>query len=421
MPDEIQPSSLSLRGLDWLNFFLADVQTGVGPFLAAALTTRKWNPEQVGIVLTVGGLVTIAVQGPAGAAVDALRKKRTLIAVGIVGVAVAALVFALASSMPWILSAQVLLGAVAPFAASAVTAITLGLVGKQLFDVRLGRNNSFNSAGNVFAALLLGWVAWQSGDRALFLTVPVLAVPALISLAFIRPQEIDYLRARGATTDGGPGKVSGFPFLLKDRVLIAFACACFLFHFANAAMLPQLGEMLAHGRRRAAAPFMSAAVAVTQAVIALTAVWIGKAAGRIGRRRLLLFGFGVLPIRALLYTLTNSVPLLVAIQILDGVANAIFLVVSTLVIADRTSGTGRLNVALGGLAMAVGVGAALSTVVAGSIAQRAGFAVSFLALGAIALLAFLTMLIFVPETLKTPDRPPPDFNTDAKGSLVGEA
>jgi len=400
LPDVIQPSSRSLRGLDWLNFFLADVQTGVGPFLAAALTARKWNPQQVGFALTVGGLITIAVQGPAGAIVDALRKKRMLIAVGVVGVAVAALVFAFGSSMPLIVSAQVLLGGVAPFLGSAVTAITLGLVGKQLFDARLGRNNSFNSAGNVFAAVLLGGVGWYLGNRALFLTVPVLAIPALISLGLIRPNEIDYLRARGARGEGEPATVSGFRTLLADRVLLGFACATFLFHFANAAMLPQLGEMLARGHTRAAAPFMSAAVTVTQTVIALTAVWIGKTAGRIGRRPLLLFGFGVLPIRAVLYTFTNSVPLLVAIQILDGVANSIFVVVSTLVVADRTSGTGRLNVALGGLAMAVGIGGALSNVVAGSVAQKAGFATSFLLLGGIAVLAFLTLAVLVPETLR---------------------
>jgi MFS family permease len=410
----------SLRGLDWLNFFLADVQTGVGPFLAAALTARRWNPEQVGIVLTVGGLVTIAVQGPAGAAVDALRKKRTIVALAIVGVAIAALAFAFSSSLPLVLSAQVLLGAVAPFLGPAVTAITLGLVGKRLFDVRLGRNNSFNSAGNVFAAVLLGWVGWHSGNRALFLTVSVLAIPALLSLAFIRANEIDYLRARGARRDGEPGNVSHFRVLLSDRVLLAFACATFLFHFANAAMLPQLSEMLARGHTRAAAPFMSAAVTVTQTVIALTALWVGKTAARIGRRPLLLLGFGVLPIRAVLYTLTSSVPLLVAIQILDGVANSIFVVASTLVVADRTSGTGRLNMALGGLAVAVGIGAALSNVVAGTVAQKLGFNVSFLVLGAIALLAFLALFIFVPETLRESHEAQHGHGASATGPLVSE-
>jgi hypothetical protein len=301
-----------------------------------------------------------------------------------------------------------------------VTAITLGLVGKRLFDVRLGRNNSFNSAGNVFAAVLLGWVGWHSGNRALFLTVSVLAIPALLSLAFIRANEIDYLRARGARRDGEPGNVSHFRVLLSDRVLLAFACATFLFHFANAAMLPQLSEMLARGHTRAAAPFMSAAVTVTQTVIALTALWVGKTAARIGRRPLLLLGFGVLPIRAVLYTLTSSVPLLVAIQILDGVANSIFVVASTLVVADRTSGTGRLNMALGGLAVAVGIGAALSNVVAGTVAQKLGFNVSFLVLGAIALLAFLALFIFVPETLRESHEAQHGHGASATGPLVSE-
>ena len=187
--------------------------------------------------------------------------------------------------------------------------------------------------------------------------------------------------------------------LLGDRVLMIFLACAFLFHFANAAMLPQLGEMLSHGTRASAAPFMSACIIVTQAVIMCSAAAIGRFANVHGRKPLLLIGFGVLPIRAVLYTLTHRSGCLIAIQVLDGVANAIFAVVSILVVADRTRGTGRFNLVQGSLAMAVGLGAALSTTFGGKLIQHFSYRVSFLSLGGIAALAFVLLWTAIPETL----------------------
>lgn len=164
-------------------------------------------------------------------------------------------------------------------------------------------------------------------------------------------------------------------------------------------MLPQLGEMLARNKPRDAAPFMSACIIVTQLVLAFSAGWLGKRAAIAGRKPLLLFGFGVLPVRGALYTLTSSTGVLVAIQILDGVANAIFGVVSILVVKDRTHGTGRFNLAAGALATMVGIGAALSTTVGGVLIQRLGFRASFLGLAAIALGAVAVLAATIPETL----------------------
>ena len=395
------PAGRASRALDWLNFSLADVQTGVGPFLAAALTAKGWNPAQIGSFLTFGGLLGLALQAPAGAFVDSTRRKRTLVFVGILAVVLASLLLALGQGFSSVVAAQLILGLVGPFMGPAVTAITLGLVGKALFDRRLGRNHSFDAAGNVCAALLMGWVGWRFGMNAIFLTVPLLAVPALLSLAAIPGRQINYWEARGATGKSQGPEVSKITFLLQNRTLLAFAAAAFLFHFANAAMLPQLGEMLTRGRLRAAAPFTSAAVTVTQLVVALSASLVGRLSARWGPRPLLLVGFGVLPLRAVFYTLTSSVPLLVAIQTLDGVANSIFGVASAVLIADQTRGSGRFNLAMGGFGTVVGIGAALSNTVAGLITQHAGFHLSFLALAAIALLAFLVLLFFVPKTPHT--------------------
>jgi len=253
----------------------------------------------------------------------------------------------------------------------------------------------------------MGGIGYAISNRAIFFAVPFLAIPALAALWAINPRDVDYARSRA-----GKDQPSGLRTLLSDRRLLAFVSCCVLFHFANAAMLPQLGEMLAHGRAKVSAPFMSACVIVTQLVISLSASTIGAKASTWGRKPLLLIGFGVLPIRGVLYTLTASVPLLVAIQILDGVANAIFVVVSILVIADLTRGTGRFNVTQGALAASVGIGASLSTGFAGYLVQRFGNSFSFLALAAIAALAWVLLWTLVPETLnrslpETPTLPTP--------------
>lgn len=398
MTDNTEAQRGSLRAIEWTNFFLADVQTGLGPFLAAYLASSGWSAATVGYVLTLGGLVTVAMQTPAGAVVDAVHRKRALLLAGL-GVLVAGAFLLMGTLHPWaVYSAQVLIGGAAPFLGPTVAAITLGVVGAKGFDRQFGRNQSFNSTGNVFAALLIAGVSYEFGYRAIFIVAAVLALPAAVSISRIDPRQIDYARSRGAKTESG--KHEGLQSLLRDRVLLAFLASAFLFHTANAAMLPDLGEMLARGRPRTAAPFMAACVIVTQMVIACSAAWIGRLAGSKGRKPLLLVGFGVLPVRGVLYTLTSATSALIAIQTLDGVANAIFGVVSILVIADRTRGTGRFNLAAGALATMVGIGAAVSTTVGGQLIHRMGYHASFLGLAGIAGLAFGVLLIGVPETMR---------------------
>jgi MFS family permease len=171
-----------------------------------------------------------------------------------------------------------------------------------------------------------------------------------------------------------------------------------MFHFANAAMLPLLGEMLAKGHGRSSMMFMSACVVTTQLVITLLASWSGRKAGSWGRKPLLLVAFGVLPVRAVLYTLTSNTGALVAIQILDGVGAGIFGVVAVLVIADLTRGTGRFNLTLGAISTAVGIGASLSQVIAGSIVHHFGSNAGFLFLAAVASAALGILFFFMPET-----------------------
>jgi MFS family permease len=389
----------SVRSLEWLNFFLADVQTGLGPFLAAYLASSGWNPSRVGYALTFGGFVTVAVQTPAGGVVDAVRRKRLLIAVNLGLLLCGAFLLLGRLSTRSVYAAQFLIGGAGPFLGPTVAAITLGIVGAKAFDRQFGKNQAFNAAGNVFTALLIAAVSFKFGYRAIFIVPVVMVIPAVLSVFAIDHKQIDYAQARGASDDGKQVKAEGLSALLKDRVLLCFLTTAFLFHLANAAMLPQLGEMLSKSNLKAAAPFMSACIIVTQLVIAVSATWIGRRAAAKGRKSLLLLGFGVLPLRGALYTLTHATVALIGIQALDGVANAIFGIVSILVIKDRTQGTGRFNLAAGALATMAGVGAALSTTVGGLLIQHLGYRASFLGLAGIALLALALLWFAVPETL----------------------
>ena len=399
MTNSERSKNRSLRSLEWLNFFLADVQTGLGPFMAAYLASLGWNPGSVGYALTFGGLVTVAVQTPAGALVDAAHRKRLLVAVNLGVLVCGAFLLMRHVSTSSVYAAQFLIGGAGPFLAPTVAAITLGIVGARAFDTQFGRNQAFNSAGNVFTALLVAYVSYKFGYRAIFVVAVVMAIPAVLSVFAIDGNEIDYAQARGSADGEKKAAVEGLSALVKDRILLYFLATVFLFHLANAAMLPQLGEMLSKSNLKTAAPFMSACIIVTQLVITISAAWIGRLAATKGRKPLLLLGFGVLPVRGVLYTLTGAPAALIAIQTLDGVANAIFVIVSILVIKDRTQGTGRFNLASGALATMVGIGAALSMTVGGTLIQRLGYRASFLGLAGIAFAAFGLLWFTIPETL----------------------
>jgi MFS family permease len=389
----------SLHALEWTNFFLADVQAGVGPFVAAYLSSLGWQAGAVGRALTFGGIVTVLLQTPAGGIVDRAPWKRTLLIAGSLILGLGSLLLATSGTPGSVYTAQGLIGVAGPFLGPTMAAITMGIVGTKLFDCQFGRNQGFNAAGNLFAAAVIAGVSRFIGYRAIFYAVAILVLPTIAAVSAIRRDDIHNDVARGCdTASSGKNDNASALDLASDRVLVAFLGCAFLFHFANAAMLPQLGELLAHGAPQAAAPFMGGCVAITQVVMLLTAAFFGRYTNLHGRKGLLLLGFGVLPIRALLYTVFHAVPALLAVQILDGVANSIFGVVSILVVADRTRGTGRFNLAQGLLATAVGSGAALSNTFGGTLMEHSGYRISFLALGAVACIAFLLLLFAVPET-----------------------
>ncbi len=396
--DEARPSSRSELGLDWLNFFIADVQTGFGPFVAVYLASQGWSQGRIGLVLTVGGLAGIASQVPGGALVDAVSSKRLLIGAALVLIALGALIFAYFPKPAMVFVAELLHGGTSGIVKPALAAIGLGLVGHRVLSRRLGRNQRYSAFGNAGTAVLMGIAGQVLSQHTTFLVTAALCVPALYALTRIRGEEIDYARARSARDRTKPREVSRPHELGKNKLLLIFSASLALFQFANASMMPLASERLGQQHQHESELVTSALVAWPQLVTALIAVWIACRADDRGRRPLLLAGFGVLPVRAVLFALAPSPWYLVAIQTLDGLTAAMIGIMTPLVIADITRGTVRYNLAQGWAGMMTGIGAALSTTAAGYVAQTFGYAVGFLTLAAVGLVGVAIVYWFLPET-----------------------
>jgi predicted MFS family arabinose efflux permease len=388
--------------LDSLNFFLADVRDGLGPYLAIyLLAVHQWQPASIGLVMTIAGIAALITQTPAGALVDATRYKRALVAVAALLVTGSCLLLPFVTSFSLVALTQALSAVAASIFAPAICAITLGISGPRAFTRRTGRNETFNHAGNACAALLAGLFAWLFGPVAVFYLMAVMALGSVIAVSFVSAEAIDHDIARGLDPTGaGQGQQpSGMAVLLGNRPLLMFAICCALFHLANAAMLPLVSQKLAQANLHMATPLTSACIVAAQLVMVPIALLVGAKADVWGRKPLLLAGFLILPLRGVLYVLSDDPWWLVAVQLLDGVGAGIFGALFPVVVKDLTQGTGHFNISLGALSTVFGLGAALSNSLAGFVVQAAGYSAAFLTLAAVAAAALLLLWLAVPETL----------------------
>lgn len=386
------------RSLDGVNFLLADVRGALGPYLNVFLITQQhWSQTEVGWVTTISGLLGLVAQTPAGAAIDATRRKRGVVVLALMVLGAAAIViFAMPRFWP-VMIANTGIAVVGDVFGPAVSAVTLGLYARAHLARRMGRNSAFDHAGNVLIAASAGAVGYALSQRAVFLLVPVFALLASAAMLSIPRAAIDEDRARGAASGEAAGG-AGLSVLLTCRPLVVFALCAMLFHFANAPLLPLVGQKLAQAYPAWATAMMSSCIIAAQLIMLPVALAVGRTADRIGRKPILLLGFAVLPVRAVLYTLSDSAPWLIGVQLLDGVGAGIFGAITPLVIADLMRGTGRFNLAQGAVATAQGVGASVSGLAAGVIVDHAGYSPAFLAFGAAACVALAALVWAMPET-----------------------
>jgi MFS family permease len=397
---EPSPSDASLRGLDEVNLLLAGALSGFGPYVAAFLAQQSWTQQSIGFVLTAGGFAGLLSQLPGGALLDAIRSKRVAVALGAGMVAAGALIIAIWPSFPLVLAALVLQGITGGFLGLAIAAISLGLVGNAALAERLGRNQRFASIGGVLAAGLMGFIAYYLSYRAIFIVATALVLPLLFALGRIQPSDIHFGRASCIPDHQGPGAPprARLRSIWKIHGLLVFAGCVFLFQLANASMLPLAGEAFAYSKEAFSSLIVSALIMVPQVIVAIMAPWTGRRANMWGRRPLLLIGFAALPVRALVFAWTTNPMILIAAQVLDGISGTMLGVLTALIVADLTAGTGRFNIAQGFVGTISGIGASLSTTASGLVAGNLGRSAGFLGLALVALAALLVLRLLMPET-----------------------
>src|SRR3954469_4694486 len=394
-----KPSRESQHGLDWFIFFLADVQTGFGPFIAVYLTTQKWTQVETGIVLSIGGIVGLLGQMPGGAIVDAARSERVVAGFAVAAIGLSALAYALWPIFPVIAAAATFHALASCVLGPAIAAISLGLVGPLAIGERLGRNARFASLGNGVAAAVMGTAGYLLSSRSVFLVTFLLAIPTLIALSRIREHEVDIARCHGEmpreAEDRGDTNIW---HLIRQRPLIVFALSVLLLQLANASMMPLMASAVTARSSEWATVLVAFCIVVPQAIVALLSPSVGRKAQAWGRRPLLLIGFAALTIRGLLFATVRDPYLLVLVQVFDGLTAAVFAVMIPLIVADVAFGSGHFNLAQGIVRTAMGIGASLSTALGGYVSDKFGNAMAFTGLSGVAATGLLLILLVMPET-----------------------
>jgi MFS family permease len=388
-------SRQTLYGLDWVFFFVADLQTGFGPFIAVYLTEHRWTQAELGLALGVGSASAMLAQVPAGVLVDALRNKAVAAAVALAGIGASATLMAWSPAFWPVLLAQAMQGFASCMLNPALAALTLGLVSTAVLAERLGRNARFAAIGSATGAVLMGVCGTWVSTRAVFWLAALLCVPALLMLRSVG--------ARGRTPVVVAPAVAApvhepVRDVLLDRRLLAYVACTLLFQLANAAMLPLAGVEITKRADEEASLIIAGCILVPQILVALLSPLAGRAADRWGRRTVLLVGFCALPARALLLAMVSDPHWIVAVQALDGLGGATFGVITPLVAADISGGGGRFNLRMGILGLATGLAATVSNTVAGAIATNLGAQTAFVALGLAGLCAVAVVGFAMPET-----------------------
>jgi predicted MFS family arabinose efflux permease len=404
------PSTRSLRSLDVVNVFMADVKDGVGVYLSVyLLSVHHWDPSRIGIVVAIPWVIAILVQWPMGSLIDRTRRKRHLLVLASVVVALSCVTVVHYPAFYPIAASQIALGAVQTIFPPCVAAISLGLVGHARLPARIGRNESFNHAGNMIAAALAVFIGWYISYEGIFYFSVVQCVSIVAAALLIREREIDHDLARAAHDEQqAAGSFAEGMKLVLRRDVLWFTISVALWNVANGAMLPLLGQKLGRHDVARSALYLSICIIVAQTVMIIVAPLAGRVATH-GRKRILAVAFILVPVRALLFATVDQPSALITFQLIDGLGAGIYGVLSILMVADLGKGTGRFNFLQGVMYAAIGLGVAVSSVLGGFVANAFGYKAAFATLGTLGLLATALFWLKVEETAGAEQQADPAF------------
>jgi MFS family permease len=383
------------RGLDWFNLFVANIQTGFGPFIAVYLASQSWTQTSIGLALSIGTVSAMASQVPAGALVDLLPNKTRVAAFSVVVFTISALMFAIHPIPLFVYLAEILHGISSCTLGPAIAAMSLVIAGRFGMGLRLGRNARYAAIGNGVGAALMGACGQYVSERAVFFLTAALTLPALFALLPLRRSAVAGSDLLPPPRAAGESKAKYLSVLTDYRLLIFCVCAM-LFTFANAPLLMLIsGTLTAKGSNPSL--LIAACIVLPQIIVAFASPTVGKFAERYGRRIVLMIGFSMLPVRCLVFAFTQNPNILVAVQAFDGIAAACFGIMVPLIVSDIAGGTGHFNLSLGAVGFGIGIGSTLSTPAAGWLADHFGTRPAFFALMGIGVAAVLVAFV-MPET-----------------------
>ena len=385
--------------LQALNFFMADMQAGIGPFLGVFLQQRGWATGPIGTVMTIGGVAGMVMTVPAGAFIDHTEKKRWVVVITGICTVLASFLILWSHSWAVVTVSQVATAIAGAAIGPAVTGMTLGVVRQKGFNAQNGRNQAWNHAGNMVGAGLSGWLGWKYGMPAIFYLAAAFGVLAIITVLSIPERAIDHRAARGLEKeqdgdDADGGHAEGFKTLLRNKPMLILAAALACFHLGNGAMLPLYGMAVVGAGKGNAAMFTATTVVVAQAVMIVASLIAMKVAAGRGYWLVLLISFAALPLRGFLAGSFIEHWGVWPVQALDGIGAGLQSVAVPGLVACLLDGTGRVNVGQGAVMTVQGVGASLSPAIGGWLAQLLGYHAAFFILGSFAFASLALWLGF---------------------------
>jgi MFS family permease len=393
VPDQGAPdeSARARTALQALNFFMADMQAGIGPFLGVFLQQRGWTAGPIGTVMTAGGVAGMIMTAPAGAFIDHTEKKRWVVVVTGICTVMASFLILLSQSGLVVAASQIATAIAGAAIGPAVTGMTLGIVRQRGFNAQNGRNQAWNHAGNMIGAGLSGWLGWKFGMPAIFYLAAAFGILAIISVLMIPERAIDHRAARGLEgkdeARGETSKAEGFKTLLQNKPMLILAAALACFHLGNGAMLPLYGLAVVGAGKGNAALFVAETVVVAQAVMIVASLLAMRMAAGKGYWLVMLISFAALPLRGFLAGSFIEHWGVWPVQALDGIGAGLQSVAVPGLVACLLDGTGRVNVGQGAVMTVQGVGASLSPAIGGWLAQALGYHIAFFVLGSFALVS----------------------------------
>jgi predicted MFS family arabinose efflux permease len=385
-PQRNRTSPTRLWPLLAVNFFMADMQSGIGPFVGVFLLERGWASGMIGMVMSIGNIAGMLIATPVGGFIDTSRHKRAWVIVPGVAVVAASSIILVWQDFWAVAASQIATSIAGAAIVPAVTGITLGMVGQRGFNRQNGRNQAFNHAGNMVGAAVSGILGWQFGYLAVFVLAATFGMITVACVLMIPSTAIDDRAARGSKEDDPDSQPSGLTVLLKHKPLLVLALALALFHLGNAAIVPLFG-MSAVSSKANGPGFVATTIVIAQGVMVIASIVAMQVAEKKDYWLIVLISFLMLPLRGLLAFFLTSWWGVTPVEILDGIGIGLQSVAVPGMVARSLYGTGRVNLAQGAVVTVQGAGAALSPALGGWIAEWVGFSPTFLVLGSFGLIA----------------------------------